>query len=84
MNEEGTTAGSSPSWTLQSILPPQKPERPGTGNHRSPPAVRQGKGCNEQFHWPTGQAWASTVSTTSVIGDVGDVESALKRVYAVG
>jgi hypothetical protein len=84
MHEEGTTAGSRPSWSLQSILPPQKPGRPGTGSHHIPMAARQDKACPRHPRRKTDRAWSSAVSTTSVIGDVGDVESALKWVCAVG
>jgi hypothetical protein len=80
MHEEGTTAGSRPSWSLQSIPPQQKHERLGTGSHRSLSAETQYKACGHEPHRPTGQAWASTVSTTSVIGDVGNVECALMSV----
>jgi hypothetical protein len=80
MHEEGTTAGSRPSWSLQSIPPQQKHERLGTGSHRSLSAETQCKACGHEPHRPTGQAWASTVSTTSVIGDVGNVECALMSV----
>lgn len=67
-HEGEMTAGSSPSWSLQSILPLQKPERPGTGSHRSPLAVRKGRACDHQARRSTGHAWSLAALTSSVFG----------------
>lgn len=72
-HEGEMTAGSSPSWSLQSILPQQKHERPGTGSHRNPSAKTQGKACPHQPRRTTDHAWSSAASMSSAIGIVGGI-----------